>query len=151
MKEYRQINKDKIKEKSKIYRNKNIIRIKEHREANKTRMKQYRKINTDRIRAKNKQYKINNAGKVNATNAIYRSSKLNATPSWITKFDYDYIKFIYLQAKWLSSNFESIYHVDHIFPLIGENVSGLHVPTNLQIITASENCKKRNKSPDSLV
>jgi tRNA nucleotidyltransferase/poly(A) polymerase len=74
-----------------------------------------------------------------------RATKLNATPKWLTDFDYDYMLSIYTQAKQLEILDGIERHVDHIVPLRGKNVSGLHVPWNLQILTATENISKNNK------
>ncbi len=63
-------------------------------------------------------------------------------PSWV---DEDSIKAIYAEARQLELETGVKYHVDHIIPVQGENVSGLHVPWNLQILKASENIAKSNK------
>lgn len=57
------------------------------------------------------------------------------TPIWS---DLKKIKEIYREAQSMGSE----YHVDHIVPLNGKTVSGLHVPANLQIIPAKENLLK---------
>tara|TARA_B110000211_G_scaffold32111_1_gene32514 strand:- start:734 stop:1270 length:537 start_codon:yes stop_codon:yes gene_type:complete len=64
-----------------------------------------------------------------------RASKLQRTPAWA---DLEAIKQFYI-------NCPKGYHVDHIVPLQGVNISGLHVLNNLQYLTKSENCKKSNK------
>lgn len=56
---------------------------------------------------------------------------------------------IYQQAKTLSEQTGIPHHVDHIIPLIGEFVSGLHVESNLQILPATDNIRKRNRFDES--
>lgn len=64
-----------------------------------------------------------------------RAIKKNATPKWA---NLESIKEIY-------RNCPEGYHVDHIIPLQGELVCGLHVENNLQYLTATENLSKGNK------
>lgn len=62
-----------------------------------------------------------------------------ATPKWLTAEQHGEIDRIYAEA---ASRPGGPWHVDHIVPLQGRNVSGLHVPWNLQIITKAENLAK---------
>ena len=77
--------------------------------------------------------------------AKYRASKLQATPSWLTEFDLEMIKWTYEAAKVAEKHYGEPHHVDHIIPLQGENICGLHVPWNLRVITAYDNMSKGNK------
>jgi hypothetical protein len=72
------------------------------------------------------------------------AAKLKRTPQWLTKDHWKQINNFYLEAADRQKVTGIKYEVDHIEPLQGENVSGLHVPWNLQILTKSENCKKGN-------
>lgn len=75
-----------------------------------------------------------------------RAKKLQATPPWLTDDHKKSIAAIYRRAVQLTKETGTEYHVDHIVPLAGRNVRGLHVPWNLQVITASENHRKWNKT-----
>src|ERR1019366_7056 len=69
------------------------------------------------------------------------------TPPWQTKAMVLEIRMLYEKAAELSKTSGTEHNVDHVIPLQGANVSGLHVPWNLQIITAAANSKKNNKVP----
>lgn len=74
-----------------------------------------------------------------------RATKKNATPAWLTKEQKKEIAQFYKTAKIMSEFHEIEYQVDHIEPLCGKTSNGLHVPWNLQVITAEENRRKLNK------
>lgn len=93
----------------------------------------------------NKKWALANSGKKNAAAAKHRTKKVQATPPWLTFKQHQEIIDTYLLAKELSWLSNSSLEVDHIIPLQGENVCGLHVPWNLQILPKSMNCSKGNR------
>lgn len=74
-----------------------------------------------------------------------RASKLKATPPWLSEEHKKQIDGVYWLAQDLRSVTGEAYHVDHITPLKGKNVCGLHVPWNLQVLPADINLSKSNK------
>lgn len=103
--------------------------------------------NHDKEKSDNNKWKKENPDKRSFTDAKRRAAKLQRTVAWA---DTDKIREIYkdcieinLAAK--AAGCAEMFWVDHVVPLQGELVSGLHVEYNLDIITASENLKKSNK------
>jgi hypothetical protein len=95
--------------------------------------------------AQKKVYRQSNKAKVNALAKAYKVRKKNRIPVWVDK-DYMWlIKEAYELAQLRAKQFGFSWHVDHIIPLQGELVSGLHVIQNLQVIPGIENIKKKNK------
>lgn len=92
------------------------------------------------------QWLKDNPDKARSSAAAYRAAKLQATPSWA---DSTAIDFTYHCAVVLEKTFGTKWHVDHIVPLQGKTVSGLHVEGNLQLLPASENLKKSNSHASS--
>lgn len=86
-------------------------------------------------KAYGKKHRSEHRADYNARSSSRRAAKLQRTPSWA---NLDKIKEIYRMCP-------EGYHVDHIVPLQGELVSGLHVENNLQHLPASENLAKGNK------
>jgi len=122
---------------------------KEWREKNKERIyantKKWRLANKDKQKEYAKKSRINNSARVNAANNKRRADKLDRTPKWITKDDLWLIKEAHELAVLRTKLFGFEWHVDHIIPLKGKTVSGLHVPNNLQVIEGRLNIMKNNK------
>jgi hypothetical protein len=73
----------------------------------------------------------------------------NATPKWLTSQQKTEIRQLYQIAITMSKTTGERYVVDHIVPLISDEVCGLHVPWNLRVITQEENLRKSNKLLDT--
>lgn len=83
--------------------------------------------------------------KVRAHDAKRHAAKMKRTPAWLTQDDFWMIEQAYELATLRTKMFGFVWHVDHAIPLQGKSVSGLHVPTNLQVIPWLDNVKKANK------
>lgn len=102
----------------------------------------WRANNKDRVAAANAQWKRENSAKVLASTRKRQTAKQRACPSWA---DTKHIEMFYIGAKFVESLFGVKHHVDHIVPLRGKNVCGLHIPVNLRIPPAEENMRKGNR------
>lgn len=74
-----------------------------------------------------------------------RASIDDRTPPWLDDKHYAQIRSMYLVRARLSACLCIVHHVDHIVPLRGKKVSGLHVPWNLQVVPERINLKKGNR------
>jgi hypothetical protein len=79
-----------------------------------------------------------------ANAAKHRALKLQRTPAWLTDFDKLKIKCLYSVAAMLTRENNEPWHVDHVVPLQGRLVSGLHVPSNMQVLRGVDNIAKHN-------
>jgi 5-methylcytosine-specific restriction endonuclease McrA len=122
-------------------------------EKNKIYQKQYYQQNKESLNAQSKQYYqknidyfikywSDNAGMYNANSAKRRSLIKQAIPTWA---NIDMIQKIYDKCASTTNETGIRHNVDHIVPLQGKNVCGLHCEDNLQILTETANKQKGNK------
>jgi hypothetical protein len=120
-----------------------------NREAHSAKRKEWAARNADRVRAIKRKYnqsltlekrRVNkarcvarNPGPYRASVSARRAHLRRATPPWVSR---RYIEAVYLLAGLLDLT------VDHIIPVRGKTVCGLHVPWNMQLLPLSENSKK---------
>lgn len=114
---------EKLKERAKRSRTATPERI----EATRQSCREYKRRNPEVIRQLNLKH-----------NHLDRAARLQRVPRWLTDEEIVKIRQLYEEAR--SKGLQ----VDHIIPLQGKMVSGLHVYSNLQLLTRSENASKKN-------
>ena len=114
-------NPKKVAEKNTKYKNKNKLKVTEY----------------------NKKWWSENKNKRATYEAKRRAMQLQRTPAWDP--DAHLIIAKYQLAAMFTCETGIPHHVDHIIPLQGKNVSGLHVFSNLRVIPGADNVKKSNK------
>lgn len=120
-------NKDRSREREKL-------RWQNNREKESQRNREYRKANKEKIKERQARWRQDNKQLLAFYASKYRAMRLKATPPWA---DISSIKQFYLSCP-------KGYHVDHIVPLRGKIVCGLHTLENLQYLTGPENLEKGN-------
>lgn len=117
----------------------------ENKDLCRQRVKDWEKINPEKKKQINKNWYVANKPKALAGMRKRQLAQKNRTPSWLTKDDFWLMEQAYELAALRTKMLGFLWTVDHIIPLQGKSVSGLHVPFNLQVITAHENYSKGNR------
>lgn len=125
-------NKDKIVDRVSRYARENRAAVEEKR-------KKYALNHIEEMKAYWREWRKANPGKCLSYTRVRQTRKRNACPSWV---DQAQLMAIYEECARITAETGVEHHVDHTVPLAGKGVCGLHVPWNLQIITADANRKK---------
>lgn len=107
-------------------------------EYNKLQLREFHAANPDYNKLSLRKWRKDHPDRNRLKKANERAVKYQAMPKWLTAEDRVELRLIY-------KNCPDGFHVDHIIPLRGKEVRGLHVPWNLQYLTPEENMKKNNK------
>jgi hypothetical protein len=106
--------------------------------------KAWAKANPEKTKAAVKAWQKSNPEKLRANTAKRKALKLQRTPAWLTDIDKERIQNEYKLAVLQTKLTGESWHVDHIIPLQGKLVSGLHVPSNLRATRGKDNLSKSN-------
>lgn len=129
-------------------RDAHAIRVKRWQDENKAKVaadhKKWQLANPDKVREKSKRWRQRHPEKYTALAVASVARRAKRVPKWLTQEDKWLITQFYDVAKLRTKATGVTWEVDHVIPLRGRSVSGLHVPANLQVILKSENRAKRN-------
>jgi len=128
-------NPEKVKAAKKKYAEKN-------KEACKARIAAWRENNKEKMAQLRKAWREANKHKSQAYVRKYQAAKRQRVPNWLTPDDNWMMEEAYELAIRRTKMFGFQWDVDHIIPLRGKTVSGLHTPLNLQVIPAVVNSSK---------
>ena len=117
----------------------------ENRAKELARGKKYYEDNRAKIAARKKKYREKFPEKSAAITAKRRAAQLERIPAWSNDDDLKAIKKIYARCRRINKLTGIKHQVDHVIPLQGDSISGLHHSTNLAIIPAALNISKNNK------
>ncbi len=151
--EWRKKNPDRFRANQKRYKDKNRKEIRKkgleyyhnNRERQLALSKKRRDENPEKEHKRCKKYRQENKGTINTKTARRRAAQLQRTPSWLTEEHLKQIKDVYNEAARLTKETGVAHEVDHVFPLQGDDISGLHVPWNLQILQKPVHVFKGNR------
>ena len=135
--EYRKKNKGRLNAHARLWDLKNPERKAE-------RDRTYRARNAEKVASTTRAYRQENKALFAHHANMYRLTKRQACPPWLD----DEVKFLIAEAYDLAQRRAELcggeWHVDHIVPVRGKSVCGLHVPWNLQVIPKEVNLRKHN-------
>lgn len=112
--------------------------------------KAYRAQNPEKVAKASEKWRLANKHVKTHNQQLRNASKKKATPAWLSKHDLALMLAFYKTAKEQKELFGVSVAVDHIAPLNGKTVCGLHVPWNLCLRTQSDNSRKSNKLLDDV-
>ena len=110
----------------------------------------YRANNLEKVRAISRKSKSKNRAYHTYVEAKRQRKIRQATPSWLTEEDKQWMLDIYNMSKQIKDKHDASTAVDHIIPIKGKTVCGLNVPWNLRVVTKNYNSQKSNKLEDYL-